>query len=363
MAGTASHQPTNPLLVLARFTDWWAKYLRQAVSRGAVVPFLWSIITYDLVDVFPAVRVPVLAVARAEATPTVAGLGDAAWRELLAATDREIDDHLASFGGQRVTHLGEGWLAVFDGPARAIRCATGIVGTAAQLGLGLRVGLHCGECETIDDNVQGIAVQVAARIATVAAPGEVLVSGTVRDLVAGSGIRFGSNRELRPQGASGSRTVLPVDSRGVTPDDVRRLAIDQSNVLRRDGECWTIAFDGQVTTVRDTKGLRDLARLLATPHREIHVLDLVAHATPTTETTPTRAAAMRSSTRPHAAPTSTASPSSKRTSRPPTDTRRWPRWPDTTPTSCSWTCACPNSTVSRRPAGSAPTTRMSTSSC
>ncbi len=211
----------------------------------------------------------------ADSTRTLQRVGDNTWRETLAAHDRAVRDYLARFEGEEVKQLGDGFLAVFEGPARAIRCCLGILDAGARLGLSVRAGLHTGECEVVDSDVQGIAVHVARRIAELAAPGQILVSSTVADLVAGSGIRFGESYEVELEGIAGSRSVLPVLSHGATPDAVRRFAIDQANVLRRDGEYWTVAYDGFVVSLRDTKGMRDLARLLASPRRELHVMDLV----------------------------------------------------------------------------------------
>jgi class 3 adenylate cyclase len=213
-----------------------------------------------------------------ESTRRVCDLGDDSWRELLATHDEMVRTHLYRFAGQDVKHLGDGFLAVFDGPARAIRCAMGILAGTARLGLAARIGVHTGECEVTDDDVRGIAVHVAARLVELAGPNEILVSGTVRDLVAGSGIRFGEPSDVELRDIAGSRVVLPVVTEGAAPDVVRRLAVDQSNLLRHDGEYWTVAYDGQIATVRDTKGLRDLARLLAVPGQELHVLDLAAEA-------------------------------------------------------------------------------------
>lgn len=124
-------------------------------------------------------------------------LGDARWRDLLSQYQDAVRRELAHFRGREVKTLGDGSLATFDGPARAIRCGQAIVATAASLGLEVRIGLHCGEVELIGDDVGGIAVHIAARVGSLAAPGEVLASSTVKDLVAGSGIRFvdrGANR-------------------------------------------------------------------------------------------------------------------------------------------------------------------------
>lgn len=135
------------------------------------------------------------------------------------------------------------------------------------MGLAVRVGIHTGECEVIGPDVQGIAVHLARRIADLAPPGQILVSSTVSDLVAGSGIRFGEPAEVELEGIAGTRSVLPVLVHGANPDTVRRLAIEHANLLRRDGDYWTVAFDGMVATVRDTKGIRDIARLLAAAHQ------------------------------------------------------------------------------------------------
>jgi pimeloyl-ACP methyl ester carboxylesterase len=117
-------------------------------------------------------------------------LGDTRWRELLAAHQTAVRRELTRFRGREVKTLGDGFLATFDGSARAIRCGQAIVDVARPLGLDLRVGLHCGEVELIGDDVAGIAVHVAGRVGALANPGEVLASSIVKDLVAGSGIRF-----------------------------------------------------------------------------------------------------------------------------------------------------------------------------
>ena len=215
----------------------------------------------------------------AQSTTRVVERGDDVWRELLAAHDQDVRRHLARFGGQEVKHLGDGFLAAFDGPARAIRCALGISDAAERRGLPLRVGVHTGECEIVDGDVRGIAVHVGARLADLAEPGEILASSTVRDLVAGSGVRFGEGRDVELAGIAGNRTVLPVVRQGVRPDVARRLASEQANVFRRDGEYWTVGYRGLVVTLRDSKGLHDLAHLLTEPRREIHVLDLIAEGT------------------------------------------------------------------------------------
>jgi class 3 adenylate cyclase len=123
-------------------------------------------------------------------TERAAELGDARWRELLAAHHTAVRTELARFRGREVKTLGDGFLATFDGPARAIRCGHAIAAAARALGLEVRIGLHTGEVELIGDDIGGMAVHIAARVGALAAPGEVLASSTIKDLVAGSGIAF-----------------------------------------------------------------------------------------------------------------------------------------------------------------------------
>jgi class 3 adenylate cyclase len=123
-------------------------------------------------------------------TGRAAELGDARWRELLSVHQTAVRRELSRFRGREVKTLGDGCLATFDGPARAIRCGRAIADAARALGLEVRIGLHSGEVELIGDDVAGIAVHIAARVGALATPGEVLASSTVKDLVAGSGIRF-----------------------------------------------------------------------------------------------------------------------------------------------------------------------------
>ena len=123
-------------------------------------------------------------------TERAAELGDARWRELLSAHHAGVRRELERFRGREVKTLGDGYLATFDGPTRAIQCAHAIGEAARATGLEVRIGLHSGEVELMDGDVGGIAVHVAARVGALAAGGEVLVSSTVKDLVAGSGIPF-----------------------------------------------------------------------------------------------------------------------------------------------------------------------------
>jgi class 3 adenylate cyclase len=123
-------------------------------------------------------------------TERAAAIGDRSWRELLAAFRAKVREVLRNFNGREINTAGDGFLAAFDGPARAIRCAGAIREAARSLGLEVRCGLHTGECELVGDDLAGIAVHIGARVAALAVPGEVLLSQTVRDLVAGSGLTF-----------------------------------------------------------------------------------------------------------------------------------------------------------------------------
>jgi len=137
-------------------------------------------------------------------TETAARLGDRAWRALLARHDELSRAQLAHFRGRPVKSLGDGFLATFDGPARAIRCALELRDVVRELGVELRAGLHTGECEAIGDDVGGLAVHIGARVGALAEPREVLVSNTVKDLVVGSGIGFADRGEHALKGVPGT---------------------------------------------------------------------------------------------------------------------------------------------------------------
>jgi pimeloyl-ACP methyl ester carboxylesterase len=123
-------------------------------------------------------------------TERAAHLGDRRWRALLESHNIVVREQLARYRGREVDSAGDSFLATFDGPARAIRCACAIRDELARLGIRVRAGLHTGECELVGEKVRGIAVHTGSRVAAIAASGEVLVSSTVKDLVAGSGIEF-----------------------------------------------------------------------------------------------------------------------------------------------------------------------------
>jgi len=131
-------------------------------------------------------------------------LGDASWRELLARHNEMVRAMLARYRGVEVSSAGDGFLATFDGPARAVRCAQGICEAVRPLGLEVRAGCHTGEIELLGADVGGIAVHIGARVTALAGPSEVLVSSTVKDLVAGSGLVFTDRGEHELKGVPGS---------------------------------------------------------------------------------------------------------------------------------------------------------------
>jgi class 3 adenylate cyclase len=145
-------------------------------------------------------------------TSKAAELGDARWPELLAAHHGRVRAQLARFRGVELDTAGDGFFARFDGPARAIRCAQAIHQAVRDVGLQVRIGLHAGECEVLDAKVAGIAVAIGARVSARAGAGEVLVSQTVKDLVAGSGIRFEDRGQAELKGVPGQWRLYAVAS-------------------------------------------------------------------------------------------------------------------------------------------------------
>ena len=135
-------------------------------------------------------------------TELAARLGDAAWRGLLERHHAIVRRELARFGGRELDTAGDGFFAAFDGPAKAVLAAAVLRDPLREIGLEVRAGLHTGECEVSDGKMVGIAVSIGARISSLAAPGDVLVSSTVKDLVAGSGLRFEDRGEQQLKGIS-----------------------------------------------------------------------------------------------------------------------------------------------------------------
>jgi class 3 adenylate cyclase len=154
-----------------------------------------------------------------ESTAKAIELGDRRWRDLLERHHTLVRRELLRYRGREIDTAGDGFLAAFDGPARAIRCACAIAESMRDLGLSVRAGLHTGECEMADGKIAGIAVHTGARVAALAAADEVLVSNTVRDLVAGSGIQFSDRGAHALKGIPGEWRLFAVQqqSRDVLP--------------------------------------------------------------------------------------------------------------------------------------------------
>lgn len=144
-------------------------------------------------------------------TERAAELGDRRWRDLLDVHDATIRRNLDRFSGREIKTTGDGMMATFDSPTRGVRCACAIVEEMQPLGLEVRTGLHTGECERAGDDVGGIAVHIGARVTSLASAGEVLVSSTVKDLVAGSGLRFSDRGGQSLRGVPGEWRIFAVE--------------------------------------------------------------------------------------------------------------------------------------------------------
>jgi len=147
----------------------------------------------------------------AGSTERAAALGDRRWRELLEQHHAMVRKNLSEFRGREIDTAGDGFLTSFDGPARGIRCAAAIIDGARALGLEVRAGLHTGECEIMGEKLSGLAVHIGARVAAIASAGQVIVSSTVKDLVAGSGLRFSDRGSHVLKGVPGEWRVFALD--------------------------------------------------------------------------------------------------------------------------------------------------------
>jgi len=145
-----------------------------------------------------------------DSTRRAAEMGDRDWRALLDAHDAVVRAQLVRYRGREVSTAGDSFLATFDGPQRAIRCAVSIRDAVKPLGLEIRSGLHTGECEVRGDDVGGIAVHIGARVSHLAGPSEVVVSQTLRDLVVGSGLRFDERGVHELKGVPGEWALFAV---------------------------------------------------------------------------------------------------------------------------------------------------------
>jgi class 3 adenylate cyclase len=255
--------------------DWWARVMRLGASPGAAVVIVRMAMAIDVRDVLPSIRVPTLVLfreaTRAEAayvteripnarsaeirgpdtifwaadgladeivafardvwgesepdtvlatilftdivhsTEKAVELGDRAWADLVKRHHAVVRAQLGRFRGRELDTAGDGFFAAFDGPIRAIRCATAIEDSVRAIGLEVRAGLHTGECETIGEKLGGIAVNIGARVAAKANASEVLVSSTVKDLVAGSGLTFQDRGRHELKGIPGEWQLFAVE--------------------------------------------------------------------------------------------------------------------------------------------------------
>jgi class 3 adenylate cyclase len=179
----------------ARVTDEIAGFLTGRRPPVDIDRLLTTVLFTDIVD----------------STARAASLGDSRWRSLLDAHDRAVREELARFRGQEINTTGDGFVASFDSPTRAIRCARAIVDAARRVGIEVRCGLHSGECEVRGDDLSGITVHVAARVGALAHAAEVLASSTVRDLAAGSGVVFASRGEQNLKGVPGTWSLFAAE--------------------------------------------------------------------------------------------------------------------------------------------------------
>jgi class 3 adenylate cyclase/pimeloyl-ACP methyl ester carboxylesterase len=197
----------NARLVEIRGSDWWGIFL----SREIVDELEAFVATLGAEAAPDRVLATILFTDLVGSTEKTATLGDQGWRELLEQHHSRIRRELARYRGVELDTAGDGFFARFEGPARAIRCAAAIQESVSELGLEVRAGVHTGECELLEGKVAGIAVSIGARVAAQAQPGEVLVSSTVKDLVAGSGIGFEDRGAHELKGIPGEWRVYAVE--------------------------------------------------------------------------------------------------------------------------------------------------------
>ncbi len=207
----ADHIPGAELVVLDGADHAWfvsPKAIAREIQR--FLTGIWERGQWNAVEA-DRVLATILFTDIVASTAKAVELGDAGWRELLEHHHALIRRQLLRHRGREVDTAGDGFFASFDGPARAIRCACAITQEVRQLGLDLRAGLHTGECELVNGKVGGIAVHIGARVAQEAPPGQVLVSSTVKDLVAGSGIAFREHGTAELKGVPGEWRLYAVD--------------------------------------------------------------------------------------------------------------------------------------------------------
>jgi class 3 adenylate cyclase/pimeloyl-ACP methyl ester carboxylesterase len=218
------HHAENPLIPITH-----GRYLQDHIKDSTLVelpgvdvglaPTNHELWTDEVVEFLTGTRPPlhidrilttVLFTDIVGSTDHLVSVGDQRWRSLLDRHDRAVREQLRIYRGQEIKTTGDGFVATFDGPARAIQCAGAVIEANRRIGLEIRAGLHTGECELRGDDLAGLAVHVAARICGLAGPGQVLVSRTVKDLVAGSGLDFSEVGEHPLKGVPGAWTLFAV---------------------------------------------------------------------------------------------------------------------------------------------------------
>jgi pimeloyl-ACP methyl ester carboxylesterase/class 3 adenylate cyclase len=209
----AQHIPGSELVVIPGESHAWFAECAEPIA-DEVERFLTGIWERDEWNEVETERVlaTVLFTDIVGSTAKAAELGDRQWRDVLSEHHRRVRRQLARFRGVEIDTSGDGFFARFDGPARAIRCARAITETVRELELDVRSGIHSGECELLDGKVGGIAIHIGARVAAEAEPGEVRVSQTVKDLVAGSGITFRDCGSAELKGVPGEWRLFAVES-------------------------------------------------------------------------------------------------------------------------------------------------------
>jgi pimeloyl-ACP methyl ester carboxylesterase/class 3 adenylate cyclase len=190
---------------------WWVNSEQIVVEIRRFFMHLYERGEWDLVAEPERVLATIVFTDIVGSTAKLAELGDRRWRELLRQHHAIVRRQLLRLGGKEIDTAGDGFFASFDGPARAIRCAVAIINAVKEIGLDVRAGLHTGECEVIEGKVGGIAVHIGSRVASRAGPGEVLVSSTVKDLVAGSGIPFAERGVAELAGVPGEWRLYAVE--------------------------------------------------------------------------------------------------------------------------------------------------------
>jgi class 3 adenylate cyclase len=199
---------------------WWVRPDEIGDAAERFLTELWQRGAWETVEP-DRILATVLFTDIVGATEKLAELGDRGWRDLLTEHHVRVRQQLARYRGREVDTAGDGFFAAFDGPARAIRCACAITDTVRDLGIEIRAGLHTGECEQLDGKIGGIAVHIGARVAANAGPGEVVVSRTVRDLVAGSGIDFEERGSTELKGLPGTWELFAVADRDRSRAELR----------------------------------------------------------------------------------------------------------------------------------------------